>query len=1270
MAGKIVAEIWLDVRPFNGGPGTGAGGGSDDGAGGAATENALNNGVIIDSPDGGITFMGAGSIKGGKTAYDVGQGFWFGADGTDPLYYKVAIGDPNGDTFNWDGTQINSKMNNLELRGYLRGPADFVIDPAAHGDATGEVTIAGDLEIEGDTLKIPNDFTIDPATHGDDTGSLIIAGATLKVPDEFTIDPATHGDNTGEVNIAGSLEIAGDTLKVPNEFTIDPATHGDNTGEINIAGNLEVAGGTIKGPATIVIDPAVIGATSGLVQILGDLQVDGLTTTINSSVMTVDDKNIVIGEGATNAAAVNLGGITLEGANATLLYTSSDDEWNFNKGLNVTGDIDSTADITAVGALTGATLDIGGSDLTVNANGDLVTAGSISVAGTSNLNGNVNLGDATTDDIVFGGLVNSSIVPDGATHDLGTTTNKWRNLYIDTIYAAELNVGDGDFIVDEDGNIDANNATFASLEIDSATPGTILKQVSAQGNPMSIVAHTTMNIENVDSTAPGDATVLKYNNANTQYESVDFKTTSLEDVSTTTASDNQILKYNNANTQYEPVDHETSELEDVSNTAPTDEQVLQYNSTTSKYEPTTLTIGMFDDVTIADVQQDDLLVYQTNTADWRNKSKTGAGFAAIASSGSWNDLSNTPTTLAGYGITDAYTKSETYSQSEVNNLLYSNADVDAHLNFSTANTNDLLMYNGSDYEWVTYAEIAGAPETLGELNDVSLGTLASGEVLKYNGTNWVDGSVSFNEITNKPTTLAGYGITDSFFSGNYNDLTNKPTIPAAYTNSDVDAHLNFHTANTNDVLMYNGSDYEWVTYSEIQGAPETLGELSDVSLGTLNQNDYLRYDGSAWVDSPVDWTHIVNKPTFITSADLYTDADVDSHLNRSSAGTNQVLSFNGSDYAWVNQTAAGSNVQDLDDLSDVQLTSSLAAGRVLRYNGNNWTDAVLSFSDLGNRPTTIAGYGITDAYTDDDVDSHLNFSTANTNDVLMYNGSDYEWVNVGEVSWIVEELNDLSDVTISSPQNNNILAYNSTTSKFENTAFTIGKLSNVHADADSPDGTVQALGSNPSALLYKTSTSEWVPTPIELDDLYNVPAPASSSASAGDFLALKNNSGTSSVTHPEEYEWVSPRVDAGEDYEEGTFTVKLFDAASGGNSVTQSQANVAGTYTKIGRFCMCHINIFNANTTGLTSTNTLYFALPFTVLSDTFPLGQVNILAASSASASSMRHVYVYGLTGSPRGSFAMNPATSNGSATSFTVAQMVNDDSTDLRISLAFQTT
>jgi hypothetical protein len=38
----------------------------------------------------------------------------------------------------------------------------------------------------------------------------------------------------------------------------------------------------------------------------------------------------------------------------------------------------------------------------------------------------------------------------------------------------------------------------------------------------------------------------------------------------------------------------------------------------------------------------------------------------------------------------------------------------------------------------------------------------------------------------------------------------------------------------------------------------------------------------------------------------YTDARVDTHLNQSTASANQVLSWNGSDYAWVNQSGRGS----------------------------------------------------------------------------------------------------------------------------------------------------------------------------------------------------------------------------------------------------------------------------------------------------------------------------------------------------------------------------
>jgi hypothetical protein len=66
-----------------------------------------------------------------------------------------------------------------------------------------------------------------------------------------------------------------------------------------------------------------------------------------------------------------------------------------------------------------------------------------------------------------------------------------------------------------------------------------------------------------------------------------------------------------------------------------------------------------------------------------------------------------------------------------------------------------------------------------------------------------------------------------------------------------------------------------------------------------------------------------------------------------------------------------------------------------------------------------------------------------------------------------------------------------------------------------------------------------------------------------------------------------------DDYEEGTYTVNLFDALSGGN---QSATSVTGYYTKIGRQVTCSFRNFNdIDTTGMTGGNTLTFSLPFTV---------------------------------------------------------------------------
>ena len=140
----------------------------------------------------------------------------------------------------------------------------------------------------------------------------------------------------------------------------------------------------------------------------------------------------------------------------------------------------------------------------------------------------------------------------------------------------------------------------------------------------------------------------------------------------------------------------------------------------------------------------------------------------------------------------------------------------------------------------------------------------------------------------------------------------------------------------------------------------------------------------------------------------------------------------------------------------------------------------------------------------------VTISSLQDGQILKYDSADTRWENVDNT------LSGLSDTDVGSPSNNEVLHYNSTSQNWESQNFSIGMLSNVDSNADSPTANdVQALGASPSGLMYKQSTSEWVVTAIELDDLYGVPDPASASASVGDVLAIKT------LTHPQEFEWVS-----------------------------------------------------------------------------------------------------------------------------------------------------
>ena len=67
--------------------------------------------------------------------------------------------------------------------------------------------------------------------------------------------------------------------------------------------------------------------------ILGDLRVDGTTTTINSTTLSVNDKNIVLADSAIDSGAADGAGITVAGANASIIYDHANATWDLNRPL-------------------------------------------------------------------------------------------------------------------------------------------------------------------------------------------------------------------------------------------------------------------------------------------------------------------------------------------------------------------------------------------------------------------------------------------------------------------------------------------------------------------------------------------------------------------------------------------------------------------------------------------------------------------------------------------------------------------------------------------------------------------------------------------------------------------------------------------------------------------------------------------------------------------------------------------------------------------------
>jgi hypothetical protein len=233
----------------------------------------------------------------------------------------------------------------------------------------------------------PGSVTIGTLTLTDNSGAFTVSSSTA-TPPTLSVPEI----NTGSVRYFQNNIIGGNSNE---DIIIDTS----GTGKLQVLADLNMTG-TLSGPATFNIDPAAVGDNTGTVVIKGNLQVDGTTTTVNSTTLTVADKNIVLGSGAANDAAADGSGITVESGdgNKTLNWVDATDAWTSSEDFNLlTGksyEIAGTVVLSSsevLGTPTTATLAGAATTLGIGGSSGTVTIGNATITATNatslNLNG-------------------------------------------------------------------------------------------------------------------------------------------------------------------------------------------------------------------------------------------------------------------------------------------------------------------------------------------------------------------------------------------------------------------------------------------------------------------------------------------------------------------------------------------------------------------------------------------------------------------------------------------------------------------------------------------------------------------------------------------------------------------------------------------------------------------------------------------------------------------------------------------------------------------
>jgi len=335
-----------------------------------------------------------------------------------------------------------------------------------------------------------------------------------------------------------------------------------------------------------------------------------------------------------------------------------------------------------------------------------------------------------------------------------------------------------------------------------------------------------------------------------------------------------------------------------------------------------------------------------------------SGFATVATSGAYSDLSGAPA-LATVATTGAY--------SDLSGL--PTLGTAAALDVGTSANNVVQLDGTAKLPAVDGSQLTNVVSSVAvaDITDVTITSVADRQVLTYDSASseWINSAVAYADVTGTPT-LATVAT-----SGSYTDLSNTPTLGTA-------AALDVGTS-ANNVVQLNGSaQLPAVDGSQLTGVIATvaLNDVTDVTITSAADRQVLTYDSasSEWINSAVAYADVTGTPTLATVATSgsYTDLSNTPTLGTAAAldvgtsannvvqldGTAKLPAVDGSQLTDVIATVA------LNDVTDVTITSA-ADRQVLTYDSasSEWINSAVAYADVTGTPT-LATVATTGAYSD------------------------------------------------------------------------------------------------------------------------------------------------------------------------------------------------------------------------------------------------------------------------------------------------------------------